>query len=327
MTHHSAHSSWVLSHIIEIDRHRAGFCGEFFRASIERRQVIAAYLAAKPPAETEMAEVGHLLLGADHRSILARAYEEVPMGLRGALRRAGPAAHERRFYAIVHRLLATPPHPDVTQCIARIESLDLTKLLVIRILPEAICRANVVDAVASASRAKDVATGYRLLISRGVDGADLASAIQQVRNESELTKVWNTWLLKAKSPLHPVPANDGYFPVTSGAALSKLAQRYRNCARRYLTDVLDEQAGHAFAEVRHAGEGVVVHLAKEDDQWRLEGVFGPGNSRPSPAMREHVTSYLRSHHVKVGERERARRTEWDALRRLANAFHYAFEFD
>ena len=44
-------------------------------------------------------------------------------------------------------------------------------------------------------------------------------------------------------------------------------------------------------------------------------------------MREHVADYLRSHGVKVGPRERQQRTEWDALRRLASAPLFDFEFE
>ena len=102
MSEPATHSPWVLSLAIEIDEHCPGFCGEFFRASIERRQVFTAYLSAKPPTPVEMTEVGNFLLSADHRSILSCAYPDVPLGLRGALRRAGRAAHEHRFYSLLY---------------------------------------------------------------------------------------------------------------------------------------------------------------------------------------------------------------------------------
>ena len=327
MSEPATYSPWVLSLAFEIDQHCPGFCGEFFRASVERRQVFTAYLSAKPPSPPEMAEVGQFLLSADHQSILSRAYPEVPSGLRGALRRAGRAAHERRFYSLLYELLSTPPHSESSRCISRLGSLDFSKLLIIRILPATICRANVVESINRPSAAKDIVTGYRLLTSRGVDGASLTAAIQQVRSERELSKVWNTWLLKAQAPPHPVPKNDCYLPVASTAGLNSLARRYQNCARRFLTDLLDDEAGQAFAEARHGNEGVVVHLEKESGKWRMAGLFGPRNARPSPAMREHVAEYLRNHGVKVGDRARPERSEWDALRRLASAPLFDFEFE
>lgn len=102
-------AQWAFDQIIEIDRHTP-FCGAFFRASDERRQVIAAYLAEKPPREDEMNEVGNFLLEADHRAILERAYGEYIEGSRGALRRAGEAVHEEPFYALLRQLLWEPPH-------------------------------------------------------------------------------------------------------------------------------------------------------------------------------------------------------------------------
>lgn len=41
----TAPAQWAFHHIIEIDRYTP-FCGAFFRASNERRQVIAAYPAS-----------------------------------------------------------------------------------------------------------------------------------------------------------------------------------------------------------------------------------------------------------------------------------------
>ena len=104
---------WALKLILDLDRHHPGFCGFVLRASGERRQVIAAYLAAKPPSECEPVEVGRFLMEADHRTILAAAYGEYVSGSRGALRRVGDIIAEERLYTLLHQLLADPAQSDV----------------------------------------------------------------------------------------------------------------------------------------------------------------------------------------------------------------------
>lgn len=140
----TAPAQWAFHHIIEIDRYTP-FCGAFFRASNERRQVIAAYLSAKPPAQDEMAEVGKFLLEADHRSILERAHGRYVEGSRGALRRAGEAVHEEPFYSLLHQTLAEPPHKAAVRAVARMRQLDYSRLQALSVLPEAICCAEVIE--------------------------------------------------------------------------------------------------------------------------------------------------------------------------------------
>jgi hypothetical protein len=83
-------TGWALDSVAELDRHAPGFAGSYLRASDERRQVIAAYLAVAPIPFDD----GHrarlsadFLGGADHRAILRAGFGSVPVGLRGALAR------------------------------------------------------------------------------------------------------------------------------------------------------------------------------------------------------------------------------------------------
>lgn len=327
MNHSTSHSAWVLDRIIDIDAHHNGFAGAFMRrtTSDERRQVVAAFLAVRPLAEIISADLGGFLLVANHRSILAEAYRSVPEGLRGALRRAGPKVHEQRFYALLHELLSSPPHEHIRACIARLPSLDMTKLLILKMLPNEIARANLVQVLDDVHEAADVRSGLGLLVRSGVEGDELASAIRQVRNSRELSKLWQAWVLKAKAPPHPVPPCSWYRPVTTGAELHRLALAYRNCSRRYIPDLLDPEAGHAFAEVRESGRGAVVHLTRERAQWTLEGMYGPRNERPSRELADQIRDYLAQHGIVI-ERHRHRRSEWDVMRKLVAAPLFEFEF-
>lgn len=324
---------WALKLILDLDRHHPGFCGFVLRASGERRQVIAAYLAAKPPSECEPVEVGRFLMEADHRTILASAYGEYVSGSRGALRRVGDIIAEERLYTLLHQLLADPAQSDVRKCIAHLEVVTLTKLLITAFLAQSeTCRsvtlANVVESIDDMQMASDVETAMTLLVGRGIDGDELAASIRQVRSRDELFKVIERSCLQASAPRHPVPSTDWYRPVEDPRTLQKIGLRYRNCARRYATDLLDEHAGHAFAEVRQGSQGAVVHLLRKDGHWTVANIVGPRNTPPTRALKERIERHLeREGGVRIERRRRRPPSDWDAVRRLSNVSVFDFDFD
>lgn len=292
--------------------------------SAERLQVIAAYLATKPPAVERMADVADFLLRSDHQTILKAAFDgDVPEGLRRALRRIGPSVQDKRCYTLLHQLLARPHHESLTACIYRLTSITRTKLLIARMLPEAICRAKVCEAITDVSSASDVTGAFEQLINRGVDADALSEAIRKVRNERELMNLWQRWLMKAECPTHPIPASNNYTPVRSGEELARLAKQFRNCALRYLLPVM---AGEdAMAVMQHSGKTAMVHLRFSDARWRCEGVYGPRNACPSSELREALYEHLDAHGVVVLSASRRKPSEWDSLRRLIR--HRTLDFD
>ena len=329
MVQHRAHSEWIVDLAVAIDYHQPGFCAEvLYRVSHERRQVIAAYLAAKRPPERQMLRVGQFLRTADHRSILRAAYGDAPVGMRGALRRIEGAVKDVSFYTLLHDLLASPAHPNVSRCIARLSSLNLTKVQIAGYLCDHphLLTANVVEAVDSVAMIHDAVTGFRLLIERGVDGVELAAAIRQVRGEQHFRKLWQMWILRAAALPHPVAATDGYTPILTGGALHTLARHFENCARRFVPNLIRDGDRDAFAEVRFGRESAVVHLRLEGAEWHLEGIFGRRNTRPSRPLREYVHGYLRANGIRIEDGFQRKTSEWDCLRRLAsNPFELDFE--
>lgn len=175
-----------------------------------------------------MADVGEFLSRADHTAILSASHEgDVPTGLRRALRRVGPSAQDKRCYSLLSQLLAHPPHLSLVDCIFRLPSINRAKLLITRLLPDVLCRPNVVEAIKDVSGACDVTAAYHLLVARGVDAEALAQAICKVRSERELMNLWHRWLMKADCPDHPIPGSDAYEAITSGEELHRLSLRVR----------------------------------------------------------------------------------------------------
>lgn len=227
---------------------------------------------------------------------------------------------------MLYILLAKPRHREIAGCISRIDTLNLTKLRVINILSPELCRPNVVEAVANIQAAKDLLASIDLICAAGADREELAEAIRNVRDENSLTNVINRAMLACRAGDHPVPASNSYRPIDTARELHRIAAKFRNCARRYMVDFLDEEAGHAFAEVSLRKEGAVAHLRRRESGWRLEGVFGPRNMMPSDELRRHVTDYLAQHGIEPPQRGSSN-SAWSPVRRITASYLYEFDFE
>lgn len=101
--------------------------------------------------------------------------------------------------------------------------------------------------------------------------------------------------------------------------------------RSYTSRFLDECEGHAFALASRGNSKTIVHLKRNGRDWKLEGLFGPRNSRPSPHHRDWITRYLVSHGVLVDEPQPRKPSDWNSLSRLISedlmGFDFGFELD
>lgn len=321
-----SHAPWVIDLVLDIDAASSSFCGNFLRTSDEKRQVISAYLAHRAPSGEHYSDVANFLLRSSHGAILADAFGEAPKGLRGALRRSGPVVHDKRFYGVLYRLLAKPRHTEIVRCISRLNELTLFKLRVVNILPPELCRPNVVEAVETIESATDLVASVDLIAAAGGDREKLCSAIQKVRSELTLARVVGRALLDCQGVAHPVPPTDGYRPIETARDLHKIAAKFRNCARSYTIDLLDHDAGHAFAEVRKGVHTGVAHLRQRDGKWSLEGLYGPRNIRPASALRQHTIEHLQAHGVHQRERSSTSNSKWNHVRRMTTMPMMEFEF-
>jgi hypothetical protein len=311
---------WALDTVVALDAHSPGFAGAFFRASAERRQVIAAALAVAAPATPrEAALFAEFLSGSRHRDILSRTFGELPTGFRGALRRSGPKPHPRNFYRVLHQIFSDNTH--VAAAVRQLDTIDFVRLRVAQRLPRDLCSATLVQLIGDPRMSADVAALVRLFERSGVDRSSLAAAVRRVTTEKALSELWDRWSEKLPFPDHPVPPADHYVPVRTGAELRRLALKFRNCARRYLANVMQREA--AFAEFRFRDERGVVHLARRGGQWTLSGIFGFDNEMVSTALRSAATEFLGNHGIDTQSRARGAGGEWEVLRRLSGNHFFA----
>jgi hypothetical protein len=317
-------SGWILDYIVALDSKLPGFAGAYFRASDERRQVIATYLATRASDETEGGEfaaaAAQFLMRAQHRDILAKAFKTVPEGLRGALARSGPQPHKPRFYGLLQEMLSTPSHDRVIPTIRHISALDLTKLRVIRQLPPEVCNPSIVQALDNVGPAADLAKVITLFAEAGLDRLAMTSAFDRVTCENALRKTIKRWALKTVLPAHPVAPSDSYRPISTSAQLQETGRRFRNCMSQYISSALDGIDALALFKPGLSKRGMIVHLQRRDEVWIIEGLFGPQNSRPDPELHREGTAYLESHGVSKRPREQTPTGPWAALGRFTSPY-------
>lgn len=327
MVYATAHAAWILNVAVDIDRHCPSFCGEFFRMSDERRQVVAAYLACSPHRGLSAREVGQFLLTAKHNAILSAAFEQVPQGMRKALGRAGRTVHDKRFYPLLFDLLSRSTEGSIGRCIGHLPSLDLLTLQIVERLPERLRRPTFVQAVPDADEALHVSAAYGLLRRQGVSEEVLAAALSSVEHPIALTRAFRRLVEHAEAPLHPVPTTEGYEPFLTGRDVNRAAREFRNCLRSFTTRFLDPEEGHAFATATRDEERAVVHLVRtKSGEWILEGIFGPQNRRPSASLRQQVVRHLKAHGVEIAESTRRAPSDWNSLRRVLDENMLGFDF-
>ena len=310
----STTTNWALTRIVELDEVHPGLAGHFLRSSDERRQVIAAYLAVPktdpilPPIEAE------LLATANHDDILLAAYGSVPVGFRSALARAGRKTHPRRFYRYLHALLASHHARDVIAILAQQPTLDLDRLRVMRTLPSQIRTPRIVAIHRGIDHARQTESLFRLFIENGVDADCLVQAIRASETPGGLSRCWRRAMERLHFPSPPIPASAVYRPIENGGELKVTALGFRNCMRRYLTDVLE--GDQAFGVLSTTTQEVIVHLRRRDNVWYFEDCHGRGNRPVAPAVQAKAADFLRSHGIVSYERERTAAGKWEPLREV-----------
>ena len=324
MQHTEPVSGWSLNYIAALDAHAPGAAGAFLRASAERRQVIAALFSSKPlPTSPRQAgAVADFVSRANHREILVAAFGTVPRGLRGALARSGSQPHPRPFYRFLHKVLSEPEHRAAAAVIRQLDCIGPQRVLIAQRLPADVCSPNLVKVIAYPRAARDVASLLNLFSSNGIDRSALAAAVRSVANSKQLSELWDRWSKKLTFPPHPVPMTQHHVPLTNGLELRRIALRYRNCVRHYVSKIMEEEV--AFSQFRWHGEEAVIHLRRRERTWTLEGLFGKGNEPVSLSLRSAAQDYLQKSGVVISTDRRNAEGEWSVLSRLSGRLMFDF---
>lgn len=307
-------SGWMLNRIVALDSVRPGFAGYMLRAGIERRQVVAAFLAATEPTNHANEEVVHILMVGGHSAILRLAYEHVPTGFRSALAKCGAQAHEHEFYPRLWDLLTHGPQHVIT-AIHRAPKLDPDRLSIITGLPVDLSDSRISVKIKDRAQAADIVLAVDLLERRGLDRAGIIEALRRSTNIGNTIKRWS---LRMRFPVGPIRACDGYRPIVNGLDLAATAKRYRNCSRRYFTALLS--ADHAFGEFRHDEQDVLISYDRSQGYWQVEGVYAHRNNDVRPVVSDAAYSFAARHGVMTRRIVDRSDNAMEALRRLSRYY-------
>ena len=295
----------------EVDKSAPGFAGHVLRASNERRHVIAAYFAQRGQAEANDLAIGHYLMTARHSDILHSAFGEISPGFRNALRRSKPISHPHSFYLNLFRLFRGPSYDADRRAVAGMQDIDLTKLRILKMLPDDFRFGNLVMALQSEDEGKAFVELVGLFEAEGLDRTVMVTAASKIHTNGGVARFAERWSRKLALPPHPVPATDFYNPVGHARDLARIAIRRRNCLRSKLVDSLEGRL--AFAEVEIAGEEAVVALVKRRGGWMLDDVYGHRNSAPSRSLVGIVIQHLELHGIPIRSPSPRDEMKWKSL--------------
>lgn len=320
----SAVSGWSLAAVSELDRYCPGFAGHFLRASDERRQVIAAYLAVTQHRKADMGnvacytnregEVAAFLSSASHSDILKEAFDNVPDGLRGALSRAGAQPHKRGFYFLLTHLLRGHRRPDLARAIQCMRKVDLRNLEIACVLPRELLHPDMVGRIHDRTEARHIAMAVGLLRARVIDRQAFSTGLRSLRRRGDMQDFFAKWVLKCEFARSPIPATDIYRPIEDGPTLARVALEYRNCSRTYAADLLEGEV--SLAEYVTEQGSAIIHLLKRDGVWLLDDVHARRNRDVDPRLRSDAVEYLRLRGILERRVSAGKLTPHAALRRF-----------
>ena len=307
-------SGWMLDRVVLLlDAASPGFAGHYLRSSNERRQVVAAFLAVTELDAETSGEAAEFLMTADHRSILHLAFGCVPRGFRAALGRSGPQPHDKGYYHQLFDLLATGPR-HVIAAILQSAALDPERLAIVTNSPADLCDTRILSKLKDRKHATDVALSIDLLHRRSVDRTAVVEALRRTDKVNETIK---RWALRMSFPPGPIPASDGYRPIRSGIELTAIARKYRNCSRTFFASLMT--GSHAFGELCHEGEEVLLSFDRIQGVWITDGVYSYRNLAVHAGLSRAAFAFAARHGVPDRKPDNSDKAV-SALRRLAR-FH------
>lgn len=295
----------------EVDKSAPGFAGHVLRASNERRHVIAAYFAQVEKVDAQDTAIDHYLMTSRHSDILRSGFGDVHAGFRSALRRSKAISHPQSFYLNLFRLFRGPSYDADRRAIAGMQDIDLTKLRILKMLPDDFRHGNLVMALQSEDESKAFVELIGLFEAEGLDRTDMVTAASRIHTNAGVARFAERWSRKLALPPHPVPATDFYQPIGHARELARIAIRRRNCLRSKIVDSLEGRL--AFAEVAIAGEEAVVALVNRRGGWMLDDVYGHRNAAPSRPLVALVIQHLELHGIPVRPPASRDEAKWRSL--------------
>ena len=245
------------------------------------------------------------------------------MGFRSALSRAGATPHVRRYYEYLYGLHVSKARPEMSALLKIIGCTGPEQLRIARALPIALRKANIVTAIGDEATARNLTRLIDLMESAGAARRAMLEALGKVTTIGDIRAWARRWAFKLNFPSHPVPNSAAYTPIENASDLQKMAAQYRNCARNYLTDVLDGRA--AFATISTATGSAVAHLIWQRGRWWLDGMYGRRNAAPDEDLLALAQSYLADNGVLPRDTQPRPTGKWSCLRRFVG--HFEFEGD
>jgi hypothetical protein len=330
---------WALDAILRLDEAQSGFLRFLHSASALRRQGVfltltqlnwdrtaefASWIARSRdrPDRNEadpLAIIASGLMSMRVREIVHAVFGATPPGLLGALSRCGDDPLDEFNYTLLHAICDDPKNRARANLLRHAKEIDDDLVQVVWRLPPALLRPEVLSQINSPEQIESYTPALHLIrkLHPNITDQDLALSFTQMPRGSRLSHWVTRWLERADCLVTamPYPGDELIRPLVSATEIRSAARDFRNCLRDKIGTVALGRA--IYYEYIAFGGAIAEVKALSNGNWMLDGVYGPGNRRPSPEAVRALRSTLESAGVLVA----AAHTQDRGMHEVASLLH------
>lgn len=324
----SAVATRTLDAVLALDLSAPGIAGVFLRAPLQRRHVMAAYLAhfvSPEPLDPEVAGDPDLhadrLCNLPNRTMLEAAHGGLPAGFTGAVQRSGDEVADFDFYLRLLDVLVARPDSAAAKLLCQMPVISERTLTALELLPPKLHLVPVFAALRTDETLYQLSRIWALFEDNGIATAEARNALQRAARAGNIDKFLTNWPLRLSFPLNPIADSERYTAVTDGFGLRRIALAYRNCARGLLPDMLD--GATYLGEYRPLGgrAPVLLRFVRTNEGPVLEDINGYRNREIEPSIEHEVHEFVHTNNISVGPVRRGKASSWEPLRRQMRIGH------
>jgi hypothetical protein len=294
---------WALHRAVRIDQTSSrGFAADLAAFSMLKRQSAFAVLGSIDPSDPTpflarlggpSRSFGEVIRVSQAWDLIAAAYEveHVPSGYLRALTRINfKPLDEPHLYRRLFDIFTNEGERQKTNALRYCGPIDAIRIQVVDVLDPVLVHPEIVKhtrSIAQAQKANGMLRFLRGICSTATDEL-LAAGIRQAMGSGGLERFAQKAIQNAdRFPPPPFPSHHDFIPLTTAAEMVRIGREMRHCLGSKVPQALLGMAAFYRTQVQVSGKAMplVVEFAPlSNGTWTVEGIFGPGNTKPPPAV-------------------------------------------
>lgn len=242
--------------------------------------------------------------------------DNLPKGLRGALKRSSKHSHPRAYYQLLAKAL-NEVSDNERRIFSHQHNLDRDFLELWSLAPADFRSPDFLSIFRDRAEFEELLVSVDVLEKAGLDRAAIISRVSKSNSSKTLSVAVRALLALLEFQQAPVSGDAELGAVKNVAELNKFALLLRNCSASHIFDIL---AGRSyFYVIRPESPVGMVHLEREDGKWILADMVGKSNRPVSRKIADPVFEYFESRGILRSVS--CRPSEWDSVRQFCRMHH------